>query len=667
MKDLKKTAIVLFIALISTNAHYFHYAEYVQPQLQANDSRSGKFLWALPIPKSPSMMDMMTQTIGVPVTPGVDPLDLFRDEYPLPKGYSQPLDEYDYIVVGAGSAGSALASRLSEDKQKPRPMVLLLEAGKPECLLTEVPMLAAQWPISEYAWPYQAEPQPGICTGSENNRCYWPRGKAVGGTSLINFMIYTRGRPQDWDRIAADGNYGWSYNDVMYYYMKAEKADLQRLPKHPPYHGEEGPLNVENMSFRTGLVEAFLEAGRKMGYPTVDYNAPEGFGFGYVQSTTHYGHRVSAAKAYLHDHKRRRNLHILPSATVTKVLIEPNTKRAYGVEYVRNGKRYTVRCRREVILSAGPIASPQLLMLSGVGPKQHLESLGIPVIQDLPVGRTLYDHVAFPGVVFPLTRNNASLTIAKVLQAKNLIQWLTYGDGALSSIGSIEGIGYIKTSQSDDLEQVPDIELISMAGSIALDDGLFLRRAWKIKDKTYKEAFSPLNGRDTWSAVPMLLQPKSKGYLELRDTNPFSHPIMHGNYLSDPRDLATLREAVKTVIQIGESEPFRKYGAQLHLAYYSQCKNEVAGSDAYWDCAIRTLLISLHHQIGTCRMGPPNDLEAVVDPELRVYGVDGLRVADSGVIPRPTAAHSNAPTIMIGEKAADMIKQTWSNVVQQKK
>lgn len=411
------------------------------------------------------------------------------------------------------------------------------------------------------------------------------------------------------------------------------------------------------------MVEAFLAAGRLMGIPTVDYNAPDGFGFGYVQTTTGNGHRISSAKAFLHPHKRRKNLHILTGARATKVIIEPGTKRAYAVEYTRNGKKYTARCRREVILSAGPIASPQLLMLSGVGPQDHLQSLGIPVIQNLPVGRTLYDHIAFPGVVFKLSTNNASLLLNKVATIQNLIEWLHYGEGLMSSVGSVEGLGYIKTSQSDDPELVPDIELISMAGSIALDSGAILRRGWKISDETYYRAFGSLDGVDTWSAVPMLLQPKSKGYLELRDTNPFSHPKLYGNYLTDPRDLATLRESVRFIVKLGESDAFRKYGAQLHLAEYKQCRTEAPGSDAYWDCAIRTLLITLHHQIATCRMGPPNDPNAVVDPELRVYGIEGLRVVDSSVIPRPTAAHTNAPAMMIGEKAADMIKNTWSNAI----
>jgi choline dehydrogenase len=406
-----------------------------------------------------------------------------------------------------------------------------------------------------------------------------------------------------------------------------------------------------------------LKAGRDNGIPTVDYNAPDQLGFGYVQTTTNKGHRLSTAKAFLHPHKRRKNLHILSEARATKVLIEPQTKRAYAVNYVKSGIKYTVRCRREIILSAGPIASPQLLMLSGVGPREHLETLGIPVIADVKVGKTLYDHIAFPAVVFKLNTTNASLLEPKVATLPSLMQWLQFGDGLLTSPGLAEGIGYIKTSVSQDPEHVPDIELISLGGSITSDAGGAFRKGWRITDKMYYKSFGSLNGQDTWSAIPVLLNPKSKGYLELRDTNPYSHPKLYGNYLTDPQDMATIKEGIKFVIKLAESEAFKKYAPQLHYPNYSTCQSYAPGSDQYWECAIRTMVVSLRHQIGTCRMGPPNDPFAVVDPELRVYGIEGLRVVDSSVIPRPISAHANIPSIMIAEKAADLVKKTWSNVV----
>lgn len=412
---------------------------------------------------------------------------------------------------------------------------------------------------------------------------------------------------------------------------------------------------------RTGLVEAFLAAGKIHGHPTCDYNAPESIlGFGYIQTTTIKGHRHSSAKAFLHSHKKRKNLHILTEARATKVIIEPQTKRAFAVDYVRNGVKHTVRCRREIIVSAGPIASPQLLMLSGIGPKEHLQSLGIPLIKDLKVGRSLYDHVTFPGVIFKLNTTNASLVEPKISTLPNVIQWLTYGDGLLASPGTVEGLGYIKTSQSDDPEPVPDIELLSLGASFTSD---IFRESWKISERTYNKVYGSLNGLDTWSAIPSLLQPKSRGYIELRDTNPFSLPKLHSGYFTDPKDMATMIAAVRYIIKLGNSEPFEKYGAQLHVAQYPGCEHTTPLSDEYWECAIRTIPLSIHQQMSTCRMGPPDDPDAIVDPELRVYGVEGIRVVDSSVIPRPISAHTSVPAIMIGEKAADMIINTWSNMI----
>lgn len=632
----------------------------INEQIQGNNERQKRFLH-FSYRQSP-IVDMMLQSLPEKYVPNNanDPFDFLRDTYPLPKGYSQPLDEYDYVIVGGGTAGSVLAARLTEDK--PRAMVLVIEAGKPESLLTDVPAMLSYMQLTDYVWPYTMEKQDGICLGSDNQRCYWPRGKALGGTSVINYMLYTRGRPQDWDRVAADGNYGWNYDEVLKYYIKSEKSELKDY-KDLPYRGRDGELTVSNVPFRTGLVEAFLKAERDMGAPTVDYNSPYELGYGYTQGMLNKGHRMSAAKAFLHNHKRRRNLHILTDTRATKVIIEPQTKQAYAVEYVKDGIRRTVRCRREIILSAGPIASPQLLMLSGIGPEEHLNSLGIPTLVNLQVGRILYDHIAFPAVVFKLNTTNASLLEPKVATLPNVIQWLHYGEGLLTTTGGVEALGYLKTSASQDPENVPDIELICMGGSAVLDSGGALRESFRLNKRIFDQAFGPLYGSDTWSAIIMLTQPKSRGYLELKDTNPFSHPKMYGNYLTDPQDMLAFLDGIKHVIKIGNSEAFRKYDPKLHLPDLEPCRSYVPGSDLYWECAVRTMLVTLHHQIATCRMGPVTDPYAVVDPELRVYGVDGLRVIDSSVIPRPVNAHTAAPAIMIGEKGADLIKKTWSNVI----
>lgn len=417
------------------------------------------------------------------------------------------------------------------------------------------------------------------------------------------------------------------------------------------------------LSFRTKLADAFLEAGRILGHPTVDYNAPNELGFGYVQTVISKGHRQSAAKVFLHKQKKRRNLHILPETRATKVLIDPQTKRAYGIEFVHKKIKYTARVRKEVILSAGPIASPQLLMLSGVGPRDHLTSLGVPVVKDLPVGRTLYDHICFPAAIFTLNTTDVGFSENRALNLQTMFDWLRDGDSALSSPGAVEGIGYIKTPVSEDPEPVPDIELISIGGSIVVDGGpggsRAVRRGMRIADSVFNEALGAIDNADTWSAFPMLLHPRSVGRIELKNTNPFSHPRMYGNYLTDPKDVATFVASIRHIQALAATEPFQKFGLQIHRANYPKCRDLEFDTDAYWECAVRTLTATLHHQIATCRMGPAEDPLAVVDPELRVHGVKNLRVVDSSVIPRTISAHTHAPAVMIGEKAADMIKSTW--------
>lgn len=492
----------------------------------------------------------------------------------------------------------------------------------------------------------------------ENQRCNWPRGKAVGGTSVINYMIYTRGNKVDYDRWAAAGNAGWSYDEVLPYFKKSERANIALHDS--GFHGYNGYLNVEDVAHRSRVLEPFLRGAQQIGHKFLDYNGKDQFGFGYVQSTTQYGRRHSVAKAFLKPIKHRSNLHILTEARATNLLIDPESKRTYGVEYYKNGKKRIVRARKEVIVSAGTYNSPQLLMLSGIGPKNHLRQLDIPLVQDLRVGETMYDHICYPGLAFTVNITDATIILDDILNLKEITGWLK-NQGPFVEIGGVESLGYIKTKKSTETISHADIEIIFLGGALSSDYGSGVRRGMDITDEVYNTVFKPLENKHAWTAFPMLVHPNSKGFIKLKDKNPFSWPKLYGNYFTDPgnQDIDTLVEGIKEIIRISESPAMQSIGSRLHDIPLPGCRQLPFGSDEYWRCAVRQLTATLHHQIGTCKMGPRNDPDAVVDNTLRVYGIKGLRVADCSIIPIPLTAHTNAPAIMVGEKAADLIKNDW--------
>lgn len=428
-----------------------------------------------------------------------------------------------------------------------------------------------------------------------DNLIAYPRGKALGGSSVINYMIYTRGHPMDYERWAMQGNAGWSYREVLPYFLKSENATLRR--GNPNFHNNNGSLHVEDC-YQSPLAEAFVKAGEQMGAKRVDYSSNDPVGFGTVQATTNKGKRHSVAKAFLEPARRRRNLNIYTSSFVTKVNIDPMTKQAMGVEYMRNGRQYKALASKEVILSAGTFNSAQLLMLSGVGPKQHLDELGIELIEDLPVGQNMHDHIAFTGLVFKLNKH-ISLSHRTVLRPSSFMNWMMNGTGPLASLGGVEGIAYIKTKMSKDKVNYPDVELLFIGGSLNSDMGLVNRKAMRIRDDVYKEVWGPLNFDSTWTIFPTLLHPKSVGGMKLRSKTPFDHPLFYGNYLTDANehDIKTMIAAIRYVIRLSRTKAFRQYGSKLHDATVPGCDAFDYDTDDYWKCAIRALSVSLHHQV----------------------------------------------------------------------
>lgn len=311
-------------------------------------------------------------------------------------------EEYDFIVVGAGSAGSVVASRLSEI---PDVTVLLLEAGRSENLAMDIPLFAHQLQLSnDINWKYRTEPSDKYCLGMDDRRCNWPRGRVMGGSSVLNYMAATRGDPRDYDQWKDLGNTGWSYEDVLHYFKKLEDIGIPDLMADEKQHSTSGPLPINYAPFRTPGATAFVEAGIELGFKQRDHNSRKLTGFSYLQTNTKTGMRVSSSRAYLHPAKNRRNLFVSKNSLVNRVLIDRGKNRAIGVQFIKGNRKFTVRSRKEVILCGGTIGSAQILMLSGIGPANHLAEMGIPLIKDAPVRKNLLDHLSYGGFVVPVSK-----------------------------------------------------------------------------------------------------------------------------------------------------------------------------------------------------------------------------------------------------------------------
>nr|CAH7724670.1 unnamed protein product [Callosobruchus chinensis] len=563
--------------------------------------------------------------------------------------------EYDFIVIGGGSAGAVVASRLSEI---PEWNVLLLEAGPDETEITDVPSLAAYLQLSRMDWAYKTMYTGRACLGMKNGQCNWPRGKVLGGSSVLNYMLYVRGNKNDYDLWEQLGNPGWNYSSVLKYFIKSEDNRNPYLAR-SPYHGTGGMLTVQESPWRTPLVLAFLEAGAEMGYPIRDINGADQAGFMIAQGTIRRGSRCSTAKAFLRPIKRRHNLDIALNAHVTRILINPSTKRAFGVEFIRKGRKQVVMARKEVIMSAGSLNTPQILMLSGVGPKQELTKHGIPVLADLPVGENLQDHVAMGGLTFMIDKP-VSIVQDRFQAFPMTMQYVMHGKGPMTTLGGVEGLAFVNTYLGFlGNRSWPDIQFHMAPASINSDAGAKVRHVLGLREDLYDMVYGPIANKDVWTLMPLLLRPRSRGWVRLRNKNPFAPPLIHANYFDDPHDIKTLVEGAKIAINISESRAFKRFGSRLHRIPFPNCKHLQFASDAYWECHIRTISMTIYHPVGTCKMGPDSDKEAVVDPRLRVYGVSGLRVIDASIMPTIPSGNTNAPAIMVGEKGADLIKEDW--------
>ncbi|KAH8385019.1 hypothetical protein KR093_010505 [Drosophila rubida] len=561
---------------------------------------------------------------------------------------------YDFVVVGGGSAGAVIANRLSEVRNW---SVLLLEAGGDETEISDVPALAGYIQLTDLDWKYQTIPAPGkYCQAMKGDRCNWPRGKVLGGSSVLNAMVYVRGSKNDFNHWAALGNPGWDYPSMLKYFLKSEDVRNPYLAA-TNYHETGGYLTVQESPWRTPLSIAFLQAGMEMGYENRDINGAKQTGFMLTQSTIRRGSRCSTGKAFIRPVRLRKNLDVLLHAEVTRVLIDPKTKRAMGVEYTRHGRPQVVYARNEIVLSAGALNSPKLLMLSGIGLADHLAEHNIPVVSDLPVGNNMQDHVGLGGLTFVI---DAPLTVtrSRFQTIPVAMEYILRERGPMSFSG-VEGVAFLNTKYQDPAEDWPDIQFHFLPSSISSDAGEQIRKILNLRDGFYNTVYKPLQQSETWSILPLLLRPKSTGFVRLNSRNPTQPPKIIPNYFAHQIDIDVLVEGIKLAINVSNSQAFQRFGSRLHNIPLPGCRHHTFQSDEYWACCIKQFTFTIYHPSGTCRMGPASDPLAVVDPRLRVYGVTGLRVADASIMPTIVNGNPNAGVIAIGEKASDLIKEDW--------
>ncbi|MBU6252312.1 MAG: choline dehydrogenase [Alphaproteobacteria bacterium] len=527
-------------------------------------------------------------------------------------------EAYDFIIVGAGSAGCVLANRLSEDGQN---KVLLVEfGGSDRSIFIQMPAaLAYPMHSKKYNWGYESEPEPAL----NNRRLNCPRGKGLGGSSSINGLVYVRGNPMDFEGWQNDhGATGWGYANVLPYFKRAES----RKEGGDTYRGGDGPLSTTYGTLKNPLHHAWLEAAQQAGYAlTEDYNGFRQEGFGRMDMTVRNGTRCSAAKAYLYPARKRPNLHIVQHALATRILFEG--KRAIGLAYERGGKSFEVRANREVILSGGPINSVQLLKLSGIGPAAELRAHGIPVIADRPgVGANLQDHLEFyfqMACTKPVSLYGQANLLGKALAGA---EWLFFRRG-IGATNHFESCGFIRSRPGI---PYPDIQYHFFPMAINYDG-------------------SSLASEHGFQAHVGPMRSKSRGSVTLRSADPHDAPKIFFNYMSHPDDWAEMRACVRLTREIFQQPAFAPWrGREIQ-------PGAACVTDDQIDAFIAEHVESALHPSCTCKMGAVDDPMAVVDPELRVLGVTGLRIVDSSVMPSITTGNLNAPTIMIGEKASDHI------------
>ncbi|XP_075156916.1 glucose dehydrogenase [FAD, quinone]-like [Haematobia irritans] len=565
------------------------------------------------------------------------------------KRFPNVRDTYDFIIVGAGSAGSVVASRLSEN---PQWKVLVLEAGEDPPIESEVPAMALTMQHSPYAYNYYTVANNRSCLALENEQCYWPRGKMFGGSGAINFLLYLRGNRRDYDTWLDMGNTGWGYEDLWPYFEKSIKSEHNEIGKqqHRGYievnEFEKAPENKE-------VFEMLLKAAEEMQQPlppSFDKDQPMGYAFS--PGTVNKGHRTTTAKGYLNRVGYSKNLKIIKNAQVTKLNFQG--KRVVSLDFVVNDrKRVNVEVNKEVIVAAGSLDTPKLLMLSGIGPQEVLKPLNIPMINHLPVGENLQDHV----LVQLFVKFNGSQQ-TKEDQLDSVYQYLVYQKGPLASLSVSSLVGLVNV---DGMSMYPDIQYLHFSFQKNEIETLqtYLKAVGMKEDKA-NYLMEVIKENAILLIFIVLLHPKSRGSVIITSKSFKDPPTIDTNYFSAPEDIESMLRALNYAENFVNSQTLQEKNAEIIHIPLQECDLHQFKSPEYWNCYIKYMSYTCYHPVGTVQMGSLDNNSSVVDPRLKVKDLENLRVADASIMPTLPSANTNAASIMIGEKASDLIKEDWS-------
>lgn len=509
---------------------------------------------------------------------------------------------------------------------------------------------------SQYDWQFRSEPSDTSCR-SVKNGCFWPRGKMLGGTFGMNGAVYMRGNKRDYDEWQSLGNPSWNWDEVIEYFKKSESNTNQTFANYQngKWHNANGGMSVDHYHQPEQIRNVFIDAAKEFGYDFIsDHNADFGLGYANAQGVLKNGERHSTAKAFLVPAKNRKNLHVIKHAHVTKINIDANNK-VTGLEFTYNNQhKFVALANKEYILSAGSISTPQLLMISGIGPKKHLQEFGITVKKDLNVGKSLQDHLIVP-IVFQFHKSTAKPE-NPLDQLDDIYNFAIHRKGPLAGIGTINLVGMINTVNHTGY---PDIELQHFNQNRQSQFLKTLLYAMDYEEGVIKPLLEANNEGETNLVYVELLRPKSTGEILLRSANPYDAPKILPNYFSKDEDVQTLLRGIRYQINFVDTETFKKHEGRLIRIPFDDCDQHTYMSDDYWICYMSHMATTVYHPVGTAKMGPDSDEYAVVDSDLKVKGIKGLRVIDASVFPTQVSGNTNAAVIMVAEKGSDIVKSEW--------